>query len=208
MTDRIIRIARSASWRAAFIQAQGYRCHYCNRPGGPQVGPDARPWHIDHKDALAEGGEDAEENLVLACKRCNIAKGTQPYDRFRAFARVAFWSEAPEPTSEDELGDLLDAWAGTQQGIWSYQLPDREGARNTYRVWSRPNGEITDSSDDLVADIHRCTSGRSCVGHSVAEFLVRAHRIVPALIAEIRVLRAELAEAHGEAQDGSPESAA
>ncbi|NEB06529.1 HNH endonuclease signature motif containing protein, partial [Streptomyces sp. SID13726] len=107
MSDRIPRISRSALWRAGFIEAQGFRCHYCNRPGGPTIGPDARAWHVDHKDPLADGGEDSEDNLALACKRCNIAKGTQPYRHFRAYASVAFWCAAPEPAAERDLDALL-----------------------------------------------------------------------------------------------------
>lgn len=199
MTDRIPRISRSAAWRAGFIEAQGFRCHYCNRPGGPAVGPDARAWHVDHKDPLADGGEDVEENLVLACKRCNIAKGVEPYKRFRAHARVAFWCEAPVAATEQELTDLLSAWIGTEQGAWSHRRgSEREDA--AYEVWCRPEGEISDTADDLVLKVPP-DSGRRTSGWSTVELLVRAHRLVPTMIAEIRTLRAELAEARGESVD-------
>lgn len=192
MTDRIARIARSATWRASFIEANGYRCHYCNRPGGPTLGPDSRAWHVDHKNPLADGGEDTEDNLALACKRCNIAKHTQPYKQFRAYASVAFWNEAPEPVSSRSLDDLLGAWVGTQQGTWFYEVPEAD--RAPYRVHCRPDEEISNSADELVAVVEP-GYGRRGGGHFVAEFLIHAHRMVPQLIAEIHMLRAELAEA-------------
>jgi hypothetical protein len=204
VSDRIPRISRSPLWRAGFIEAQGFRCHYCNRPGGPTIGPDARAWHVDHKNPLADGGEDAEDNLALACKRCNIAKGTQPYKNFRAYARAAFWSQAPEAVDERQLDDLLNAWAWGPQGTWSFRQPQEEPG--DFEVWSRPEGEISDSGDDLVARIPK-DYGRRATGHSAATFLVLSHRLVPRLIAELRTLRAELAEARTDPATESPEAA-
>ncbi|MFF9624218.1 HNH endonuclease [Streptomyces griseosporeus] len=198
MSTPITRISRSQAWRQTFIRQHGYRCHYCNRPGGLDIGPDNRPWHIDHKDPLAEGGEDVEENLALACKRCNIFKGTKPYHQFRAYASVALWNDIQDPTTDGEIEELLDAWAGTQQGTWFYQAPRDDGSRH-YLVWSRPDGEINDRADDLVAEVHP-GFGRHPCGEYVAQFLIRAHRMMPSLIAEIRMLRAEVAEARDETQ--------
>lgn len=206
MTDRIARISRSALWRAGFIEANGFRCHYCNRPGGPTLGPDARAWHVDHKNPLADGGDDVEENLALACKRCNIAKHTQSYKQFRAYASVAFWNKAPDPTSEADLEELLHAWAGTPQGAWSYIIPRRDEL-TPYVITSRPGGEINNNADDDVAEVRNYGS-RGCKGAYIADFIVHAHRMMPHLIAEIRMLRAELAEARGETQGTATEDAA
>src|SRR5688500_17438885 len=107
MSLPIPRISRPQNWRHEFIRQHGYRCHYCNRPGGLDIGPDNRPWHVDHKDPLAEGGEDTHENLALACKRCNLAKHTQPYKQFRRFALGAFWNEVTEASSDEDLDSLL-----------------------------------------------------------------------------------------------------
>jgi hypothetical protein len=36
------RINRPDSWRADFIKRNGFRCHYCNRSGAADIGPDDR----------------------------------------------------------------------------------------------------------------------------------------------------------------------
>ena len=37
---------------------------------------------IDHKLAVSKGGTNAPENIVLACLKCNMAKGIQDFDLF------------------------------------------------------------------------------------------------------------------------------
>jgi hypothetical protein len=206
MTEKIARIVRPLAWRHDFIRAHDYRCHYCNRPGGLEAGPDRRPWHVDHKDPLAEGGGDVEDNLTLACKRCNIAKSTQPYLRFRAFARAAFWSGEVESASDEDLAELLDAYLDTPDGSWFFSFPILDSDDQRYRVLSRPADEINDGCDEDVAEIRRGL-GRNCQARSIAEFIIHAHRLAPLLIAEVRTLRAELAEARGDLGDTASETA-
>lgn len=191
---RVERIQRPQAWREAFIRAHDFRCHYCNRSGGTEYGPGRRPWHVDHKEPLADGGQDVEDNLALACKRCNIAKGARPYRWFRRFSRVAFWEEAThEPPSEDQLEELLDAYFATPDGTWSVQRPEPETPNSPYRVLSRPDEELSDRCDEEVAVIPRA-HGRDPADFPTACFLVLAHRLVPELVAEVRLLRAELAQ--------------
>ena len=197
MTNPIARISRPQSWRHEFIREHGYRCHYCNRPGGLEIGPDDRPWHIDHKNPLAEGGEDVEDNLALACKRCNLAKHTQPYKQFRRFALGAFWNDVMESASDEDLDSLLRSYAGTPEGMWFFEVGDGDGS--PIRVISRPESENNNTADGIVAEIPS-TVGRRNGDWAVADFLVRAHRLAPLMIAEIRLLRVELAEARGETQ--------
>ena len=51
------------------------------RSGGPSLSEMARPAekdgpiHIDHVLAVANGGTDELDNLVVACAACNISKG-------------------------------------------------------------------------------------------------------------------------------------
>ena len=50
-----------------------YHCEYC------QIPQEALPWatfHIEHIRARQHGGSDDPENLALACRRCNLRKGT------------------------------------------------------------------------------------------------------------------------------------
>jgi hypothetical protein len=66
------------------IQQANYTCTYCGRRNySSRVGPDNRPWHLDHAIPLARGGEDAPENLVLSCEMCNLRKHDQMPDAFK-----------------------------------------------------------------------------------------------------------------------------
>jgi 5-methylcytosine-specific restriction endonuclease McrA len=49
----------------------GYHCAYCYKP---VKGRDAT---IDHVIPRARGGKDTWENCVLACRKCNLTKGTK-----------------------------------------------------------------------------------------------------------------------------------
>lgn len=60
-------------------------CYYCGLPGRViwQKLSNGRPagwvWfelEIDHFESLAKGGENSEENLILACRSCNRSKGS------------------------------------------------------------------------------------------------------------------------------------
>ena len=48
------------------------RCEYCRMP---QAALD-RSFHVEHIIARQHGGSDDQENLALACDRCNLHKGT------------------------------------------------------------------------------------------------------------------------------------
>jgi 5-methylcytosine-specific restriction endonuclease McrA len=63
----------------SIYERDGGRCHYC----GTEI-PRNSDWHIDHKHPRSLGGSDAEDNLVLACAPCNLAKSDTPYDEFIA----------------------------------------------------------------------------------------------------------------------------
>ncbi len=59
--------------RAALAEAQNWRCAYCG--GAMQVqegGPCAAT--IEHVQARSQGGSDARDNLVAACRGCNEAR--------------------------------------------------------------------------------------------------------------------------------------
>lgn len=60
------------------LESENNRCYYCKREFG--LGFSRRT--IDHKVPLSNGGEDAEENLVLACKACNHLKGSKSEEDF------------------------------------------------------------------------------------------------------------------------------
>jgi len=59
--------------REKIHQAAGNRCGYCLSPQELVLGV----LEIDHILPVAEGGTDDEDNLWLACRSCNMAKGTK-----------------------------------------------------------------------------------------------------------------------------------
>jgi hypothetical protein len=62
---------RSLSKRARFeiFKRDDFTCQYC---GGT---PPRVTLHVDHITALAEGGDNGDDNLITACADCNLGKG-------------------------------------------------------------------------------------------------------------------------------------
>lgn len=52
---------------AAIVELSGGCCAYCGRK--------RRAMHFEHCTPLARGGSNTADNLVMACKRCNLKKG-------------------------------------------------------------------------------------------------------------------------------------
>ena len=51
------------------------RCGYCGKPDSAR--------HVDHVWPVYRGGTDDEENLMPACRTCNIRKATHTVEEFR-----------------------------------------------------------------------------------------------------------------------------
>ena len=197
MTATITRIDRPESWRRSFIAQHGARCHYCNRAGSLDEGPGQRPWHVDHMNPLARGGADSEENLTLACKRCNIAKHATPYEDFKALAGAAWWQDR-DGIDEGELDSLAELWSATVNGGRGVHANgkwwmDHDEDNRLLLVDSTAEGPGSDDASPLFQSRFRDFGGRS-EERSALSFILAAHRMVPDLIAEIRQLRAELEE--------------
>ena len=61
--------------RLQVLQANNWSCYYC--------GQDAT--QVDHVIPIANGGDPMSlDNLVAACKRCNLSKGKKPQGVFLA----------------------------------------------------------------------------------------------------------------------------
>lgn len=58
-----------SSVRRAVMLRDGPKCRYCGAEQGP--------WELDHVFPSARGGESTEDNLVVACKSCNLEKRDQ-----------------------------------------------------------------------------------------------------------------------------------
>lgn len=60
--------------RKNLMLRDGFQCQYCLRR------PPLRELNIDHVVPRCRGGRDAWENLVTACKACNLKKGSRTPD--------------------------------------------------------------------------------------------------------------------------------
>jgi len=81
---RVSKIGISASVTAADIRnqfaAQGQRCYYCWTFLG-LIG-----YEVDHFIALAQGGRHSPDNIVIACRPCNLSKNK--FDAFAYFKKI------------------------------------------------------------------------------------------------------------------------
>lgn len=76
LTDRQIRTIKlrqelTAGKRYDIMKRDGWTCRLCGMRGyGVKL-------HVDHKEALANGGDNSDDNLWTLCSRCNGGKGTK-----------------------------------------------------------------------------------------------------------------------------------
>jgi 5-methylcytosine-specific restriction endonuclease McrA len=88
--------------RKNILRRDGHRCQYCGRS---DVG-----LTVDHVTPRARGGEDAWENLVCACVKCNNKKG----DRTPAEAQMPLPRKPIRPNHvmfiRDFVGTVDDCW--------------------------------------------------------------------------------------------------
>ena len=59
----------------ALVAAYGGRCAYCDVKG---------PLHADHRIPLSRGGSNSIDNIVPACRTCNLRKHDRTEAEFRA----------------------------------------------------------------------------------------------------------------------------
>jgi hypothetical protein len=62
--------ALSMKQRFAVLRRCGFRCVYCGTPGAEVQ------LVVDHARSVVEGGDRGADNLVAACRPCNIGKAT------------------------------------------------------------------------------------------------------------------------------------
>jgi len=73
---------KTARWSLAYLfHKQDGLCKYCKREMvlGGRAGTEATK---DHVIPMAEGGGRIKNNIVAACRRCNLAKGDMPLGEF------------------------------------------------------------------------------------------------------------------------------
>ena len=73
ISKRQVRISLESE-RDRLGEASGWICFYCGARGDSNLGPDDRRWHVDHVYPVCLGGDDKQDNHVLACASCNLSK--------------------------------------------------------------------------------------------------------------------------------------
>lgn len=72
----------TASELIAIRERQGCFCHYCNG-----LLDNKGRGHIEHRIPLSRGGAHSADNVVIACSRCNLTKGTMTEEEFLTHAK-------------------------------------------------------------------------------------------------------------------------
>lgn len=75
----------SAKLRFSVLERDQFTCQYCGARQ-PYV-----TLHVDHRDSVANGGENDFDNLITACQPCNLGKGA------RSVRPISAVGIAPDP---------------------------------------------------------------------------------------------------------------
>lgn len=67
-------------------ERDGHSCVYC----GATAETAGAAMHLDHLTTRKRGGADTAANLVVACRRCNSARGNMTLAQWAAYASVKF----------------------------------------------------------------------------------------------------------------------
>lgn len=63
----------SKAFRLRIARRCGFKCHVC----GMDMTDCPEKWTMDHVVPLAHGGTNKSDNIKLACRPCNIERGSQ-----------------------------------------------------------------------------------------------------------------------------------
>lgn len=92
------------------LKRDAYTCQYCGRNGGERM-------TIDHVIPRSQGGRTVWDNVVSACRACNVKKGSKPLHE----VNMSLLRRPAKPVSIVHLGMMYYAPHGA--GIWSKYLP-------------------------------------------------------------------------------------
>lgn len=97
------------------LKRDAHTCQYCGRNGSERM-------TIDHVIPKSQGGRTVWENVVSACRACNLKKGNKPLDE----AGMRLLRRPTKPVSAFYLGVL--AHAAPRYESWRKYLPvDADG---------------------------------------------------------------------------------
>lgn len=135
----------SLSLRFHILRRDKYTCQYCGAKA-----PDAA-LHIDHVIPVVDGGNNKPENLIAACVRCNLGKGTKP-DKSD--------DERPHTERERQLGTYYE-WFLAHHNIWAWAADVYCGEDPNVRLLlfglasrSDPNGGVILEVEDIFRRLH------------------------------------------------------
>lgn len=77
-SDQRRRVRRSLYRRQVMRGATHIHCHYCGTRLTPMTAT------VDHVIPRSKGGTNELSNLVLACRKCNQAKGNKMPEQFKS----------------------------------------------------------------------------------------------------------------------------
>ena len=98
------------------LKRDTHTCQYCGRNGGERM-------TIDHVIPKSLGGRTVWENLVSACRACNLKKGNKPLDE----AGMHLLRRPTKPRSVFSLGIM--AHASQRYESWRKYLPMESDGR-------------------------------------------------------------------------------
>jgi hypothetical protein len=134
---------------------------------------------------VSRGGSDDDDNLALACKRCNLTKNALPYKQFREFARLAFWVPDDWRVSEGVLDSLMNGYAN-----WGDDESERDGG---WKVDIREKAISYVDQDQALTPLLKLAAAYHCERRAyinVLYLVAQMYEALPAMIAEIRMHRA------------------
>lgn len=142
-------MALQARLRYAILDRDGFRCHYCKKSDVPL--------EVDHVIPKSLGGGDAPENLVAACRDCNIGKSSSP---------VGTFLRLPKPqlgVGSDELSKK-----NAEAAKWRNRLREEESKhRNTAEQLAR----LQRRAIELVVELHGGNCERIWILYRVGDLL-------------------------------------
>lgn len=77
VTGAMTRKPLSKRTRFEIFKRDGFKCFYCGAT------PTDSPMHVDHVQAVANGGTNEPHNLITACQSCNGGKSSVPLEQRR-----------------------------------------------------------------------------------------------------------------------------
>lgn len=122
----------SKSKRHSVWEKTDGECWYC----GSEINPFT--FHIDHVVPVAKGGTHHLDNLVPACRPCNMTKGSRDLDYLRH--KLHWKAEGVTPFTDDQIEYLAEMF-----GI----VLDSSG----YQFWFEMMGQWEQEEDEFAAHV-------------------------------------------------------